>query len=100
MTIQAFMKLRGTVIDITHGSSISQSWLTNHFMTHPPDFEISLSPLKLLLSNNNKKKKKKRERNCFWEHPSAQSPSFLNPLPQSGCWIQEGSDIAMKHEAN
>ena len=59
MTIQAFMKLRGTVIDITHGSSISQSWLTNHFMTHPPDFEISLSPLKLLLSNNNKKKKKK-----------------------------------------
>ena len=37
---------------------ISQSWLTNHLMTYPPDFEISLSPLKLLLSNNKKKKKK------------------------------------------
>ena len=78
---------------------ISQSWLTNHLMTYPPDFEISLSPLKLLLSNNNNNKKKKRERNCFWEHPSAQSPSFLDLLPQR-CWIQEGSDIAMKHEAN
>ena len=38
---------------------ISQSWLTNHLMTYPPDFEISLSPLKLLLSNNNNNNKKK-----------------------------------------
>ena len=37
---------------------ISQSWLTNHFMPHPPDFKISLSPLKLLLSNIKKKKGK------------------------------------------